>query len=66
MTVAELLERLDARELADWMAYSQIEPFGEERADFRAGIIAAVIANVNRAENAPPAEPEDFMPFLDR
>jgi hypothetical protein len=50
------------------MAYASIEPFGEERADVRAGIIASVIANVNRDRKKRP-EPfsvQDFMPFIER
>jgi hypothetical protein len=39
-------ERAVLHELAEWAAYYQCEPFGEERADLRAGIVASVIANV--------------------
>jgi hypothetical protein len=61
MTVEELLNRMSARELVSWQAYSMIEPFGEERADLRAGIIAATIANVNRKKGRKPYKPSDFM-----
>lgn len=44
------------------MAYYKIEPFGEERADLRAGIIASVIANANRDSKRKAFEPKDFMP----
>jgi len=33
-----------------------------ERDDFRAGIVASVIANVNRGKGAKPFTPQDFMP----
>ena len=49
MTVAELLSRTTSRELSEWMVYYELEPFGEERADLRAGIVASTVANVNRA-----------------
>jgi len=62
MTVAELSERMDSRELSEWMAYNNLEPFGEERADARSGIVAATIANVHRGKNTRPYEPKDFMP----
>lgn len=62
MTVAELSQRMDSRELSEWMAYFGIEPFGEERADLRAGIVASTIANVNRGKNTNPFAPKDFMP----
>jgi hypothetical protein len=50
------------------MAYASIEPFGEERADLRAGIIASVIANSNRDRKRKPEpfSPYDFMAFRER
>jgi hypothetical protein len=30
MTVRELLERCDSAELAEWMKYYELEPFGDE------------------------------------
>jgi len=62
MTVAELLSRISSRELSEWMAYYELEPFGEERADLRAGIIAATIANVNRSKKQRAFQPAQFMP----
>lgn len=54
---------MSSAQLAEWMAYAKLEPFGEERADLRAGIIASVIANVNRdPKKQRPFKPEDFMP----
>ena len=63
MTVAELGERMSSRELSEWMAYSTLEPFGEERADLRSGIVAATIANVHRdPAKSGPIAPSVFMP----
>jgi hypothetical protein len=58
------VEALSSRTVAEWMAYASIEPFGEERADLRAGIIASVIANVNRdpKKRREPFTEFDFMP----
>jgi len=44
------------------MAYFSIEPFGEHAAYWRAGLIAATIANVNRGKRQRALKPEDFMP----
>lgn len=62
----ELLSRIDSDELTSWQLYAELEPFGEERADLRAGIIAAVIANANRDQKKrrEPFTPRDFMPCL--
>lgn len=45
MTVGELLERVSSRELTEWEAYYGIEPFGQERGDLQAGVVASVMAN---------------------
>ena len=45
------------------MAYNAIEPFGEERADLRAGIVAATTANVWRGKKDKAFKPTDFMPY---
>ncbi len=48
--------------LYEWIAYAEIEPFGEERADLRAGIVASTMANINRQKGKPAYKPQDFMP----
>ena len=64
-TVDELLGRMSARELSEWMAYAQIEPFGEKRADLRSGIVASTMANIHRGKRKP-FKAEDFMPEFER
>lgn len=55
---------MSSKEFAEWMAYAQIEPFGDERADMRMAILASLIANVNRdpKKKSTPYEVSDFMP----
>lgn len=36
---------MGAGEFAEWVAYSHLEPFGERRADARAWMLAAQLAN---------------------
>jgi len=60
MTVTEMLGRISSHELSEWAAYYREHPFGDERADLRAGVIASTIANVNRAEGQEPYTPSDF------
>ena len=62
MPVGEMLSRISSRELAEWLAYSGLAPFGDERADLRAGIIAATTANAFRKSDTPPYKPQDFVP----
>lgn len=50
-------------ELAEWMAYSIIEPFGAPAAFHRTGLVASMLHNVNRAKDSDAiATPTDFMP----
>jgi len=44
-TVAELEQTLGSGELTEWQAYYRFEPFGSNRDNYHAGIIAATIAN---------------------
>ena len=58
-----MLEEMTWGQFMGWVTYSEVEPFGEERADLRAGIIASIIANVNRDPKKGKAyQPTDFMP----
>lgn len=40
-----------------------MEPFGGERGDFQAGVIASTIAQVNTGRRGKQWRPEDFMYF---
>lgn len=60
-----MLAQMTSRQFAEWQAYYRLEPWGEERADLRSGIIAATFANAHRAKGAKPAKAEDFMPDFD-
>lgn len=57
---------MSAHEFSEWIAYSALEPFGEIHADLRAGVLASVIANVNRdaEKQREPFQPGDFFPTL--
>lgn len=61
MTVGELELRMPASELAEWAEFYRSEPFGVQRDNIHAGLIAATIANVHRKKNAKPLTFEQFM-----
>ncbi len=61
MTVAELLSRISSRELTEWEAYYGLEPFGQERGDLQAGIVAAVIENAFKEKGDKASGPGDFL-----
>lgn len=66
MSVREAQLKITSAEFSEWIAYHNIEPFGEERADIRSAIIALTIANVNRTSRQPPLKIKDFMPKFGR
>lgn len=66
MSVHELQETSDADEFAEWLAYQELNPASEERADFRAAIVAAVIANLFKGKKDKMISPIDFMPYTER
>ncbi|WP_425199362.1 phage tail assembly protein T [Paraburkholderia tuberum] len=49
------------------MAFSQVEPFGSHYDDLRAGVIASMLANVNRNTKVrrEPFDALDFIPWND-
>lgn len=66
-----MLATMPYRIFTEWMRYAQVEPFGEERADMRAGIIASTTANsiialinsLSKSKLRRTFKPIDFMPF---
>jgi|LauGreDrversion4_2_1035121.scaffolds.fasta_scaffold1006655_2 hypothetical protein len=63
MTVRQLLENIDSIELTEWLAYDQIEPFGPQREDLRAGLICSTVANHSMSPPKKPQRPSDYMLF---
>ena len=58
-----MMNEMSGEQFMAWVAYAELEPFGEERADLRSGIVASVIANVNRDPKKGKAySPSDFIP----
>jgi uncharacterized protein DUF4035 len=49
------------RHLLEWRAYYDLEPFGEERADYRSAQIVTAILNVNRKKGAPIVKLRDCL-----
>ena len=64
MTVTRLLAETTSAELTEWGVFYEMEPFGPERGDLQAGIVAATVANVNRdaKKQKKPYSAQDFMP----
>jgi hypothetical protein len=57
MTVRELLERIDSRELSEWLAYFKIEPLPDPF--WIGGLQCSTLVNLWSKSRT---TPEDFMP----
>jgi hypothetical protein len=57
----DILRGLTAKELRGWEMYHELEPFGEERADYRAASIVQMLYNINRGKNQKALELKDFL-----
>jgi hypothetical protein len=57
---------MSSAELSTWMAFEAIDgAIGSQRADLRAGIVAATIANCHRSSKSAAFKPHDFMPYFE-
>lgn len=61
-----MLARMTAGQLTEWQAFFELEPFGSGRADLRAGVVAAAVANFafGRKGDAKTFKPSDFFDNL--
>ena len=61
-----MLERIPSTLFDEWLAYFNIEPFGEMRAELRNGLLCSIIANTNRDPKKIPTpfKTIDFMHYL--
>jgi hypothetical protein len=61
------LASLNARQIAEWIAYDQLEPIDPEgRADWRAAMLAATVANYSGRAGKKGRKISDFMPKFTR
>lgn len=54
---------MSSAELTEWRAFDRLEPFGDQRADLRAGIVASTVANFSARPPKDGLKPSDFMLF---
>lgn len=61
--MGQLLSEIDSAELTEWLAFDQIEPFGDPREDLRMGLVCSTVANHSFSPPKKPTRPSDYMPF---
>ena len=59
-SVRRLQHTLDAREFAEWKCYFGLEPFGQDRSDIGAAMVAYTVAGC--LGGASGMKPSDFLP----
>jgi hypothetical protein len=57
-----MLGRMTSTQMAEWTAYFNLDPWGEERADLRMGILASLIHNMAGRVSKGNKRAADFMP----
>jgi len=57
---------MDAVDLAEWEVAYQEEPWGDHRADLRAGIVASAVVSPYVKKGRPAPQPQDFMTFMEK
>lgn len=56
---------MSSRQMAEWRAFWQVEPFGVFRDDWRFACLLAMMANMFRGKETAPIQPQEFMTMLD-
>lgn len=57
-----MLDEISSAQLTEWMAFSQLEPFGFKSDMYGHAITASTVANVNRRKGKKAFSPNDFVP----
>ncbi len=52
---------MPSRLLLEWMEYERLEPFGAQRDNYHAAMIATILANAYRDRKRPPVKMSEFM-----
>ncbi len=55
-----MLKRMSSHTLTEWMAYHNLEPFGDEVLDIHLSNITAAIVNTNRAKGKSAVQAKEF------
>lgn len=63
MSVYQAQLQISSTEFTEWMAFYELEPFGDIIADLRHGTATALLANINRDSKSRPEQytAEDFI-----
>lgn len=57
---------VSSRELTEWLAYYELEPFGHVVDQHMIAQLSAIVINANRGKDGKKARASDFMPKVER
>ena len=57
-----MLRVLSSRQIEEWSAAYRLDPWGEQPAYWRAGVVASTLANIYKKKGSRPMTPGDFFP----
>ena len=57
---------MSSLEFSEWIAYYKIDPFGEDRADYRNAIMCTLFGNAHKKKGARSFRIDDFMPVWEK
>jgi hypothetical protein len=61
-----MLAAMPQRVYREWMIYAEMEPWDEQRADWRAAMVASTVYAVHRTKKSPRRKLKDFLPSFKR
>jgi hypothetical protein len=61
-----MLAAMPQRVYREWMVYAEMEPWDQQRADWRAAMIASTMANLWRGKKGRRRKLKDFLPVFKR
>jgi len=64
--VREAQQRINAAEFSEWLMEYKLDPWGGDRADWRAAMIASTMCNIWSGSKNTTYKPADFMPQFNR
>lgn len=56
-----MLRQMSWLDYLGWLAFMELEPFDETRADARSAMVVAAMANIHRGKGTPAYSPSQFM-----
>jgi hypothetical protein len=56
-----MLEQISYEQFLEWRAFDELDPFGEERMDYRIADVVATLVNIHRPHNRSPYPLSQFL-----